>query len=137
MKREFVLLRKAAIIAVAAASIVGAVAAIWVLVTRGELTTMSNPQLLAIIALILLPGATAIAWVLDRRAAHNRIRSHDDDLFETPEDIELAQEPEVTDESGAFVILEEPPASDAGRTASPREPHRRRRQGSRQNAQHG
>lgn len=146
MKREFVLLRKTAIVVVAIASVIGAVGAIWILVTRGEVTSLSTLQLLAMLALVLLPGATFAAWELDRRAAHNRIR-HNDDLFDTPEGVEVVDEPEappeiLPDSAHSFERFEESPPAKPGRTASPatgatRESHRRRRHESRHSAGHG
>jgi hypothetical protein len=90
MRREFVLLRKAAIVIVASGSVIGAIGLIWTLVARDELLSLSIPQLLGMVALCLLPAATYAAWEWDRRAAHHR--TPPDSLFETPDGIELADE---------------------------------------------
>ena len=62
-------LRKAAIVLVAVCSVVGAVFLVWLLGTRDQIGSLSNGHLIGMLALFLLPGATAAAWELDRRAA--------------------------------------------------------------------
>jgi hypothetical protein len=123
MKHRFVLLRKGVIVLIAGASVAGAIGLIWMLITRGEITSLTNLQMLGMLALCLLPGATYAAWEWDRRAARNQAPS--DDLFETPEGIELLEEPEPI----------KPPMREPGREAASARPtadsaqtHRRRNQ---------
>ncbi len=106
MRHRFVLLRKGVIVVVAGSSVAGAIGLIWLLITRGEITSLTNLQMLAMLALCLLPGATYAAWEWDRRAARNQAPS--DDLFETPEGIEIAPEPEPS----------KPPMREPGREAA-------------------
>jgi hypothetical protein len=69
-------------------------------VTRDSVPTLSTLQLLAMLALFLLPGVTYAAWELDRRAVRERGPRIDDDdsmleangLFEMPGGVELAEE---------------------------------------------
>lgn len=127
MRREFVLLRKAAIVIVAGASVAGAVALIWILVS--DLPSLTTLQLLGMLALILLPGATFVAWHWDRAAAHKHAPASD--LFETPEGVEFVEEAKAA------------PARDvahdmaAGRAAGDHPlPHRRRKHTARPRAEH-
>jgi hypothetical protein len=69
MRQTVPALRKAAIVVVAVCSVVGAVFLVWLLGSRDQIGSLSNGHLLGMLALFLLPGATAAAWELDRRAA--------------------------------------------------------------------
>lgn len=62
-------LRRAAIVLVAACSVVCALFLVWQLVTREQVGMLSNGHLLGMLALCLLPMGTFAAWELDRRAA--------------------------------------------------------------------
>src|SRR5437868_1789016 len=60
--------RKAAIVLVAASSVVCALGLVWGLGARDHIGLLSNGHLLGMLAMLLLPGATAAAWEMDRRA---------------------------------------------------------------------
>lgn len=62
-------LRKAAIVLVAVYTVVCGVYLVWQLVTRDQVVALSNLHLIGMLALFLLPAATAGAWELDRRSA--------------------------------------------------------------------
>jgi hypothetical protein len=62
-------LRRAAVITIAVCSVISAVFLIWQLVTREQIGSLTNGHLIGMVALFVLPGATAAAWELDRRAA--------------------------------------------------------------------
>jgi len=123
MRREFVLLRKAAIVIVAGASVAGAVGLIWILVS--DLPSLTTLQLMGMLALILLPGATFVAWHWDRAAAHKHAPASD--LFEIPEGVEFVDEAKAA------------PARDLprtpGRASDQPAPHRRRKHTSRHAAE--
>jgi hypothetical protein len=68
MRETVPALRKAAIVVVAVCSVVGAVFLVWMVGSRDQIGSLSNGHLLGVLALFLLPGATAAAWELDRRA---------------------------------------------------------------------
>lgn len=119
MRKSFVTLRRGAVIIVAAASVVGAMILIWNLVSREHIERLSTLQLLAMLALFLLPGATYAAWELDRRAVRERARAEENDLFETPDGIEFADEPTSRADQGPV------PGYSAG-IDRPRPSHRRR-----------
>lgn len=106
MGRARVAARKIALALVAVASVAGAAALIWMFVTRDSVPTLSTMQLLAMLALFLLPGVTYAAWELDRRAVRERGPVEDDGLlesnglFERPEGVEIADESEGRRERG-------------------------------------
>ena len=111
MRHSFPTLRRAAILVIAAFSVVSAVTLVWLSVTRETIGQLSNAHLLGMLALFLLPGATFAAWELDRRAASDA---------EPPED-----EPPVRAQGGRYVHGGALLARDSGgRHDEPR--HRRR-----------
>jgi hypothetical protein len=69
MRRSVCTLRKAAMIVVAVLSVVFALFLVWHLVTPGRISHIDNSGLVAVLALLIVPAATAAAWELDRRAA--------------------------------------------------------------------
>lgn len=72
MRQTALSLRKAAIVLVAVYSVLCGVFLVWQLVTRDQVVALSNVQLMGMLALFLLPVATAAAWELDRRTERRR-----------------------------------------------------------------
>jgi hypothetical protein len=68
IRRTVPALRRAAIVSVAVYSVLCGVFLVWQLVTRDQVAALSTAQLGGMLALFLLPAATAAAWELDRRA---------------------------------------------------------------------
>jgi hypothetical protein len=72
--------RRIALATSAAGSLALALTLLFLLAPRDRIGGLPTAALLAIVALFLLPGATWLAWRLDRRAAHHAWqRAHDDD----------------------------------------------------------
>ena len=108
MRESVMKLRRAAVAAVAALSVVMAVFLVWSLVTPARIGAAPLTGLLGVLALMVLPGATLAAWELDRRAA-SRIPS------ELIEDRDAApsgapEAPEVVTDLAKLVIAEAPDA---------------------------
>jgi hypothetical protein len=124
MRGVFWSLRRTAMVCVAIGSVAGAAAMTWMLQV-GELGTA---QLLVILALFILPGATFVAWCLDRRGKREST-VEENGLFEMPAGVEAEDEvaeDEILDEPGATDL--EPETPEARRV---HQPHRRRRDGAR------
>jgi|ERR1051326_4902267 hypothetical protein len=69
MRQFFPALRRGAVVTVAVLSFVAAIFLVWSLATRERLGMLNTSDLLGVLALFLLPGATLGAWELDRRAS--------------------------------------------------------------------
>jgi hypothetical protein len=69
MRDVFPALRRAAIAVIAVLSVLVAVLLVWVMASRETIGVLSNAQLMGILSLLLLPGATFAAWEVERRAA--------------------------------------------------------------------
>lgn len=94
MRQTVPALRRAAMVMVAAGSVLCAVFLVWTQVTRDEVGALSNSQLVGMLALFLLPAATAVAWELDRRAAQrDESRALVADATSQPESPVLLHEP--------------------------------------------
>ena len=83
MRRSVCTLRKSAMVFVAGLSVVFALFLVQHLVTPGRIGQIADPGLVAVLALLVLPGATAVAWELDRRAAQ-RVSHREAETMETP-----------------------------------------------------
>jgi hypothetical protein len=72
MRQSFPALRRAAVVAVAIFSVVGALALVWLLGRRELIGSLTNVHLAGMVALFLLPPVTMAAWELDRRMSARR-----------------------------------------------------------------
>jgi hypothetical protein len=72
MRRSLCSLRKSAVVFIGVMSVIFAVFLVWHLVTPGRIGQVASLELLAVLALFVLPGATAAAWELDRRTVRSR-----------------------------------------------------------------
>jgi hypothetical protein len=130
-----------ALAGVAVGSVAGAAMLIRALMTREGVPILSTVQMLAILALFLLPGLTYAAWELDRRAARERgplledgeSRLEENGLFEMPQGIELTEE----SRRAGLARDAEGPGRGAGKPRKARTIHRRRRHGAKQDAERG
>jgi hypothetical protein len=126
MRGVFWSLRRTAMVGVAIGSVAGAAAMVWMM----QVGQLGTAQLLVILALFVLPGATFAAWWLDRRHKRESV-VEENGLFEMPEGVEVVEE-----EPGESVVSED--SRGAAREVENREgrderrvhqPHRRRRTG--------
>lgn len=62
--------RRIGLIAVGLVSALGALAAAWWLVVPESIGNVGTPVLVGLLAMLVLPGLTLVAWALERRAAH-------------------------------------------------------------------
>lgn len=79
MRQSFPALRRAAVVAVAVFSVVGALVLVWLLGRRELIGSLSNVHLAGMVALFLLPPVTMAAWELDRRMSARREPAADED----------------------------------------------------------
>lgn len=84
MRRSVCTLRKAAMVIVAMMSVVFALFLVWHLVTPGSIGQIADPGLVAVLALLVLPAATAAAWELDRRACRRSLHRESETGDGTP-----------------------------------------------------
>lgn len=120
MRGVFWSLRRTAMVAVAIGSVAGAAAMTWML----QVGQLGTAHLLVILALFILPGATFVAWCLDRK--HRRDSTVEDNgLFELPDGVEVeeADDDEASQDDALIVETDEP----GDRRVH--QPHRRRQSG--------
>jgi hypothetical protein len=88
MRRSYCTLRKTAVVFIACMSVVFALYLVWHLITPDQIGRVASASLLAVLALLVLPAATAAVWELDRRAAQRVVAMEDEPalpLVQAPE----------------------------------------------------
>jgi hypothetical protein len=85
MLRTLCTVRKTAVCFIAVMSVVFALFLVWHLVTPGSIARIAVGELLAVLALFVLPAATAAAWELDRRAGRHIAGDADEAQDDVPQ----------------------------------------------------